>query len=91
MIGRLPNLPCLSCGEPLFDHNSDEVRHCLYKLSEEIEEVPEASKVIQMKVELLDEILACKNPGQILPILRRALESALKAQKEVKTSQEEYD
>lgn len=36
MIGRLPNLECENCGEPLFDHNSDEVRHCLYSLTENI-------------------------------------------------------
>lgn len=34
MIGRLENLPCLQCGNPLFDHDSDDVRHCLYKLTE---------------------------------------------------------
>ncbi len=35
------------------------------------------SKIIRMKIELLDEILVCKNIGQIFPILRRAHESVL--------------
>lgn len=64
--------------------------HALYDkpVSEVVEVLDRAivfadgSKAIRMKVELLDEILACKNPGQILPILRRAHESALAAMKE---------
>lgn len=43
-IGRLPNLECENCGEPLFDHNSDEVRHCLYSLTENIARLTKEAK-----------------------------------------------
>jgi hypothetical protein len=39
-------------------------------------------KVIRMKIKLLDEILACKNLGQIFPILKRAHEKILAEMKE---------
>ncbi len=44
-VGQLLNLPCLQCGEALFDHNPDEVRHCLYRLAEMANEREEEKEI----------------------------------------------